>query len=239
MNKPESIGQVDWTNDDLRASLQEFNELYIKRPIKNNSGGMKSAHLFPTWWLLKRLQPRRIIESGTYLGQGTFFMREACHDAFIYSIEPRPEQIQYQDGRVAYTRDDFNDIDFSKVTDNSLVHFDDHQNAVERIKQMKEKGFKRAMFEDNYPVEGIGDCYSLKKAFQNKKDAAWLRKNLKIYYEFPPIFTLPKTRWGEDWSKYPTPDPLLVKDGEGYENWMATMVGECQSYTWICYVELR
>ena len=44
--------------------------------------------------------------------------------------------------------------------------FDDHQNALERVKEGKEFGFKQFIFEDNYPVKQ-GDCYSLKKAFQH------------------------------------------------------------------------
>lgn len=235
---PEQIGTVDWTNDDLRADLKEFNDLYAQRPIENNSGGMKSSHLFPTWWLLKRMQPDLIVESGTYQGQGTFFMRRACPDPQIVSIEPKPEQIQHKEKGVLYTTVDFSEIYKLAKNSNAIVHFDDHQNAMERLKQMKEKGFKYAMFEDNYPT-GKGDCYSLKKAFEDKKDATWLHENLKIYYEFPPIFILPFTRWGDEWKNYPTPEALMEVNGQGYEDWMATFVGEAMSYTWICYIELK
>ena len=102
---------------------------------------------------------------------------------------------------------------------------------------MKQRGFKYAMFEDNYPT-GQGDCYSLKQAFDTD-DAQYLKENLKIYYEFPPIFKTEVTRWGDKWDNYPTPSPLYVPNGEGYETWMALFLGEATSYTWICYVELN
>jgi hypothetical protein len=50
--------------------------------------------------------------------------------------------------------------------ENSLVFFDDHQNAYKRLQQCKWFGFKHIIFEDNYPPSQ-GDCYSLKKAFSH------------------------------------------------------------------------
>lgn len=108
---------------------------------------------------------------------------------------------------------------------------------------MKKGGFKYAMFEDNYPTIDVGDCWSLKKAFiQKGKDAEYLHKNIKCYYEFPPIFQLPKTRWGADWneSTYPTPRPLFdLAKKNTYKDWITSFIGEAKGYTWICYVELK
>ena len=56
--------------------LNEFYQLYLQRPIKDNSGGMKSAHMFNTWFILKALQPAYIIESGVWMGQGTWLLRK-------------------------------------------------------------------------------------------------------------------------------------------------------------------
>lgn len=60
---------------------------------------------------------------------------------------------------------DFSCIDWSFIKDkqNTVIFFDDHQNAYNRLMQMKFMGFKQALFEDNYP-ETKGDCYSLKKS---------------------------------------------------------------------------
>ena len=233
------------TNEKLRGRIKEFYGLYLNRPIAVNRGGMLSPQMFPSWYVLKVMQPEYIIESGVFQGQGTYFFRKACPEAKIICIEPRPEQIIHRDLKAEYYKEDFKDIDWDKIIpvnerENTLLHFDDHQNAFERIKHMKKLGFKYVMFEDNYPKD-LGDCYSLKKIWmENGENADYLRENLNLYYEFPPIFKLPKTRWGIDWDeKLPTPEPLYIKDGVGYENWMALFVGEAPNYLWICFVELK
>ena len=50
--------------EDVKSCINEFLELYEKRPIENNAGGMSSSHLFWTWYVLKKLNPKNIIESG-------------------------------------------------------------------------------------------------------------------------------------------------------------------------------
>ena len=42
--------------------LDEFNKLYESRPIKDNTGGMKSGHMFPDWYVVKKLKPKYLIE---------------------------------------------------------------------------------------------------------------------------------------------------------------------------------
>ena len=48
----------------------------------------------------------------------------------------------------------------------TVLFFDDHQNAYERVKTANRFGFKHLIFEDNYPPLK-GDCYSLKKAIMH------------------------------------------------------------------------
>lgn len=45
------------------------------------------------------------------------------------------------------------------------MFFDDHQDAYQRLQQYFWWGYRRLIFEDNYPV-GFGDCYSLKQGFE-------------------------------------------------------------------------
>ena len=67
------------------------------------------------------------------------------------------------------------------------------------------------IFEDNYPT-GRGDCLSLKQAFdRDSKDAQFLKREVKVYYEMPPVLKSMLTSYGDDWDnkKYPTPEPLF------------------------------
>ncbi len=280
MAKVVTIGQVPWTRKDMIEKLEEFALLYEKRPIKNNTGGMKSPHMFLTWFALHMLKPKAIIESGVWRGQGTWFFEKACPEAELHCIDINLGHVQYKSDRAEYYDQDFSTIDWGLVSkmpkDETVVFFDDHQNAYERLKMAKWFGFKHVIFEDNYPPSQ-GDCYSLKKAFMhsgfvkprfdapmslkvkikqfmkmllglsyqsnkdvypNEIDAMYLRQNLEIYHEFPPIFRTTQTRWDDTWDddKYPTPEPLLNSVDNIYQQ---IYLDEATSYTWMCYVKLK
>ena len=224
----------------------------------------------------KKLNPDLIIESGIYKGQGTWFLEQACPNAKIISIDLNLEIREYISKKVTYLDKDFSEHLWDNITDKSLVFFDDHQNAYQRLQQCKWFGFKNIIFEDNYPVKQ-GDYYSLQKIFANtgfisdmpvkKKnlfsnilqnfflvkqdlnqqkiiinpnniDSFYLRKNLEIYYTFPPVIQSKQTRWGDNWEQknYPTPTPLLEKANNLEQE---VFIKEANSYTWISYVKLK
>ncbi len=245
------IGKQLWDFNDVKALIDEFLKLYAQRPIEDTRGGMNSAHMFWTWYTLKKLNPKNIIESGIFKGNGTWLMEQACPNANIFSIDINLAQRIYISEKVTYFSKDFNMIDWSRLdTKNTLCFFDDHQNAYMRLQQMKWMGFDKAMFEDNYPISQ-GDCYSCKKVLSecglvingkteieaNSSHSKYFCSNIKTYTTFPPLFKNEKTRWGDDWDmeSYPTPRSVFdEKDAEKYK----LLKDEAYGYTWICYVEL-
>ncbi len=161
------LGTVSWSADEMRAALSEFAELYPKRPIQDNSGGMKSPHMFLSWFVFRKLQPTTIIESGVYKGQGTWLFEQACPDAEFHCVDLNLDQLQYRSEKASYYNVDFAEIDWSDLPkESTLLFFDDHQNAYQRLIHAKWFGFQHFLFEDNYPSQH-GDCYSLKKAFSH------------------------------------------------------------------------
>lgn len=165
MPQPETIGTPPWTNADAVAALDEFAALYKQRPIQDNQGGMRYQHMFATWFMVRKLQPDLIMESGIWKGQGTWLLEQAAPQAQIVSFDLNLALRQYTSDRVEYHEDDFSTADWAgRVTERSLAFFDDHQNAYERLIHCRWFGFRHVIFEDNYPVTQ-GDCYSLKKAF--------------------------------------------------------------------------
>ena len=142
--------ELIWNKDDMKLYLEEFYELYTKRPIKDNDGGMKSPHMFPAWYIIKKIQPKFIIESGVWKGLGTWFFEQASPNSKIISIDPYPHFRVYTSDKVTYLTNDFSTIDFSKILNikETLVFFDDHQNALDRIKQCINFGFDKVIFED-------------------------------------------------------------------------------------------
>lgn len=184
MQKIRQLGTVTWNDDEIRASIPQFLDLYSKRPIKDNQGGMKSPHMFATWFLLKKLKPKNVIESGVWKGQGTWLIEKTLPDSNIISIDISLGTREYVSPKVKYFEKDFSVLNWENFKDkeDTVLFFDDHQNAFERLSQGKEFGFKNFIFEDNYPAKQ-GDCYSLKKAFQHAgfTPDPQVKKGLKNY----------------------------------------------------------
>ena len=245
-----------WTREDLLECLDEFKALYENRPIPDNNGGMKSGHMFPAWFIVKKLQPKFLIESGVWKGLGTYFFEQANPNTQIFSIDPEPRFRVYTSDNSQYLTEDFLNTDWSTKLNPSetLVFFDDHQNFMPRLKRCVELGFKKVIFEDNYPVNQ-GDCYTPKKILSQKdyvidlagnrsmyphipEDYDFFRENVELYQEMPPIFQPQYTRWGDYWhgENYATPYALLTQENIlEYQ----TFFSEAKDYTWICYMELK
>jgi hypothetical protein len=169
----------------LLKYLEEFTDVYINSPIKDNAGGMGFNHSYFTYFVFKELQPQLAIESGVWKGHSTYIIESASPNSQIISLDPYPNNIIYKSKIAKYFDTDFNCIDWRSFAgiDNSLCFFDDHQNSLERLKEMKWWGFKRAIFEDNFPT-GEGDSYSLKQII-NKSG----HPNIQLSKKY-----LPKTR---------------------------------------------
>ncbi len=246
-------GDNVWTLENIENEIEKFKEVYDKRPIPDNRGGMSSTHLFWSWYAMKTLNPEYIIESGIWKGQGTWLFEEACPKAQIFSIDIDLGNRKYISERVKYFSVDFSCIDWSFIKDkqNTVIFFDDHQNAYSRLMQMKFMGFKQALFEDNYP-ETKGDCYSLKKVLlgvgfdekdkiiipPNYAHSMYFKENVETYFEFPPIYKTDYVRWGDVWDDlhYPTRNPVLDKVDTEMQK---ILYAEAKDYTWICFCKLR
>lgn len=232
-----TIGNVTWNNEDILNELDNFLELYKKRPIENNAGGMSSPHCFATYFLLKNKNLPNIVESGIWRGQSTWLIEMTCPNSSLTSIDPNLHYRKYISNKVRYSALDWEEMYFEDIS-NTICFFDDHQNALNRIKHAKKKGYKYLIFEDNYPI-GQGDCVSLKQILDGNlnEDKQYLLDNLKVYYEFPPVFKKEYTRWGVPWSNYLTQEPLfenLTNENMKYK----IFDDDAPGYTWICYVEL-
>jgi len=157
----------DWSKEVMIDELNIFISLYKNRPIKNNSHGMRFPHMFAVFFILRKLKPNLVIESGVYRGQSTWLIEKALPDAEILSIDINLNQREYISSNAKYSNLDFKYQDFSKIPDNTLVFFDDHQPHLDRIKQSKFFGIKDIILEDNYPP-GYGDFPTIKYTYSNK-----------------------------------------------------------------------
>lgn len=156
------IKNAPFDRSKILNSIAEFHDVYSHRPIKNNDGGMKSHHMFATWYMAKTLQPKTIIESGVWKGLGTWILEQACPDARIISLDLNLSKREFISQKVEYHECDFSELDFRKIdTSDCLAFFDDHQDALNRLQQCHWLGIKDIIFEDNYNANE-GDFYTLR-----------------------------------------------------------------------------
>jgi hypothetical protein len=167
-----------WPKEELISELNIFKELYKKRPIETNLHGMMFAHMFATYFILKKINPSFVIESGVYKGQSTWLIENTLPNCEILSIDIDLSKRRYISNKVIYSDKDFKYHDFSSIPENTLVFFDDHVNHYERIQQAKFFNIKNIILEDNYSKNN-GDFYTIKHSYQN---SGFNHKETKLSY---------------------------------------------------------
>ena len=171
----------DWSNNDILNELDNFINIYEKRPIKNNKGGMLFPQMFSFFFLLKKLKPELIIESGVYKGQSTWLIENTLPNSEIISLDIDLSKREFISKKALYSNKDFRFHNFSNIPENTLVFFDDHVNHIERIIESKFFNIKHIILEDNNSP-GNGDFQTIKQLYNNH-----------IYNHNPGILSLIKT----------------------------------------------
>ena len=160
--------ELSYTRDDLNEFLMSVNF----QEINANDGGMKVPDMFSLYFLLKKLRPSVVIESGVWNGQSTKLIRETLEDVKIISLDPRPIEGYIDENTTYYVGDkfkDFKDLDLSSFDMNGvLCFFDDHQNQAQRLIQCINKNVKHVFFNDNYPVN-CGSHFSIQHLLNNDR----------------------------------------------------------------------
>lgn len=158
---------LNFTKKEIIFELQKFLKIYKNRPIANNKNGMKINHMFAFFFILKKLKPSYVIESGVLKGQGTWLIEKALPNTKIFSIDLDLSTRKYISKKVKYLDQDFQYFDEKIDPKKTLAFFDDHTCHLERIKQCKIFNIKDIILEDNYD-EGEGDFNSLKLILKQK-----------------------------------------------------------------------
>lgn len=157
----------------LRESLPAFLPVFDQRPgEQTNPGGTGLFHALYLFTVIRMLKPRHVIESGAFKGLGTWLIRTACGDCQIIVVSPE-DPASYRDTRhdsIYFTGrkfQDFSEINWGKVLtaeqkQATLVFLDDHQAHLKRLKQARNAGFLRVVFDDGYANTFCGDSTSVK-----------------------------------------------------------------------------
>lgn len=133
-----------------------FFPLYRERPIRSNKGGGLINDSLCLYVVARLLAPRTIVESGSYRGHSAWLLRRACPEAEIVTFDVRPEQLSHREPDVDYRAGDWRDAALPAFDpERSLVWFDDHVSHARRLIEARNRGFRQALFDDNF------DAYSL------------------------------------------------------------------------------
>lgn len=155
-------GTKHFSHGDMLSSIEDFLEIYKERPIKDNFGGMGINNSWATWYVLTRVKPDIVIESGVYKGHSTWLIEKAVPSAKVLSFDLSFELRTYTSKKVNYFEYDFFQHDWSSFDlKKAVAVFDDHQNQYDRLIKGSWLGIRHFIFDDVFPV-GEGDCYSLK-----------------------------------------------------------------------------
>jgi len=227
-------------------SFLEFLEIYKDRPIKYNPFGMRCHGNFFLWYILKKINPSLVIESGVYQGLSTWTIERAAPNAKIIAIDPDFSPRIYHSTRASYITEDFANLKIDIVQAGPIVcFFDDHQNAFDRVMQSHAKGIKYLIFDDNYSACEPHEEYSLTLSMcfemEKYKDLGEiLKKYIKRYYIMPqiigktsnhPVCDKIRKNLPAIWNELDDVDPSMREK-------MKIFSDETQEYRWITYVEL-
>lgn len=175
-----AVGSVDWSVDDFATELAPFAAAYKQQRARfrdvQNGGGNGLFHSFALWFLLRKIRPTMVVESGVHMGETSWLIRRASAEwepLFVRidprklgwndDVENRSKTLDLRGGRFV----DFAEVDWDGHTlvdrSDALVLMDDHFDQLRRVEQARRLGFGHLVFDDNY-MPGFGDMFSIKSA---------------------------------------------------------------------------
>ncbi len=141
---------------DLAAAVSEFFPLYEQRPVQNNIGGSLFNDSLCLYLTARLLVPTLIVESGTFRGHSAWLLRRACPEAEILSFDIDLSQLEHREPDVTYYEGDWTDFPLPAIAaELALIWFDDHINQAMRLYEAHNRGFRRALFDDNFPAYNL------------------------------------------------------------------------------------
>ena len=137
--------------------MGDFLAVYAKRPLIENKGG---SGLNDSLWLYavtRLLAPALIVESGTWRGQSAWLFRQAAPTAEIHSFDvERPPEGCHETPGVSFHLRDWTGVPLAPpATAPALLFFDDHVSQARRLMEAAARGFRLALFDDNFPAEQL------------------------------------------------------------------------------------
>ena len=141
---------------EARDAVSAFLALYPERPVKDNKGGSQFNDSLWIFVAARLLAPRLIVESGVFQGHSSWLLRQACPEAEIRSFDIDLSRLVYRDTAGHLTEADWTTARLPPVDPaDALILFDDHISQARRVAEAHDRGFRRLLFDDNFPAETL------------------------------------------------------------------------------------
>lgn len=147
----------DGAEERARAAVLRFQDLYDRRPVRDNAGGSGFNDSLWLFALTSALAPEVIVESGVHKGHSTWLFRQACPDAAIYSFDITLKKRLYIDEKTHYFESDWMSVGlpFELPPARHLIFFDDHISHAQRLREAHGRGYRWALFDDNFAAQHL------------------------------------------------------------------------------------
>ena len=147
----------DGAEERAREAVFRFQALYESRPVRDNAGGSGFNDSLWLYALAAALRPEVIVESGVHKGHSTWLFRQACPDASILSFDVTMKNRVYVDEKTTYYENDWMEIalPLDRLPERHLIFFDDHISHAQRLREAHGRGFRQALFDDNFAAHNL------------------------------------------------------------------------------------
>jgi len=138
---------------DVETEVAAFYDAYMQTPFRAPQGGSRFNNSLWLNLIVKAIQPTIVVDSGTYAGGSAWALARGAPNATVLSFDLDLSYLQIKLPNVDYRQSDWTSYEFkNSELSRGLCYFDDHVDQVQRLLQAQERGFRYAIFDDDYPV---------------------------------------------------------------------------------------
>jgi hypothetical protein len=138
---------------DTAAIVGDLYRAYLTSEFRVAFGGSRFNNLAWLCLIARALQPRIIVDSGTFRGASAWALKFGWPQARLYSFDIDMTRLRTRVPDVEYIEADWTSFDFSgEDLHNAFCYFDDHVDQARRLIEAGERGFPIAIFDDDFPI---------------------------------------------------------------------------------------
>lgn len=177
-----------------------FYQAYLPSPYRDQSGGSRYNNLLSLRLVARTVAPSVVIDSGTYTGASSWALKLACPEARVLSFDIDLSRLRVRTPGVEYIETDWAAHDWSSMPSaEALVYFDDHVDQARRLLEAAERGFRLAVFDDDFPLTSFapmaGDGSALPKVefvlddeLRADREVSWIANGARRSWRVDPAY---------------------------------------------------